>query len=108
MSSTVGSTADHSNRGSKDYCCRQWGRRGDWSLFNIAAMVIGFALFWPIGLLILYWILKGRSVKELPQMIRENGLPCLAKNIALAVSQRRLKTSGSMSFSRHSMTVFGK
>jgi hypothetical protein len=71
MSSTVGSTADYPNRGSKDNCCRQWGRRGDWSLFNIAAMVIGFALFWPIGLLILYWILKGRSVKELPQMIRE-------------------------------------
>ena len=34
-------------------------------------MVLGFVIFWPVGLLILYWIIKGRSVKDLPQGIRD-------------------------------------
>lgn len=33
-------------------------------------MVLGFVFFWPIGLFILYWILKGRSVKDLPRAIQ--------------------------------------
>ena len=47
-----------------------WGQRGNWSGLNIAAMVVGFVIFWPIGLLILYWIARGRSVKDLPSGIR--------------------------------------
>lgn len=34
-------------------------------------MVLGFVLFWPIGLFILYWIVTGRNVKELPEGIRD-------------------------------------
>jgi hypothetical protein len=34
-------------------------------------MVIGFVFFWPIGLLILYWTLKGRNVKALPGAIKD-------------------------------------
>lgn len=44
-------------------CC---GSRGNWSGFNIAAMVVGFVLFWPVGLLVLFWIITGRNVRELP------------------------------------------
>ncbi len=37
----------------------------NWSFTNIAAMVIGFVLFWPIGLFVLYWILTGRNVVDI-------------------------------------------
>lgn len=70
MSSSHCSTADHSERSSRDHRCGEWSSRGDWSGFNIAAMVLGFVFFWPIGLFFLYWILKGRSVKDLPRATR--------------------------------------
>ena len=37
---------------------------------NITGMVLGFILFWPIGLFILFWILSGRNVQELPATIK--------------------------------------
>jgi len=70
MSSSNGTTNDHSNNGSRNHCCGGWGKGGNWSGFNIFAMVLGFILFWPIGLVILYWIVSGRNVKELPRGIR--------------------------------------
>ncbi len=42
-----------------------FGGNANWSFVNIAAMVIGFVLFWPIGLFVLYWILTGRNVVDL-------------------------------------------
>jgi len=45
-------------------------KRGRWTGINIAAMVFGFVFFWPVGLVILYWILKGRDVRDLPAAIR--------------------------------------
>lgn len=57
---------------------RQWagcwsGARcgGNWSGFNIAAMVVGFMLFWPLGLIALVWITLGRSIQELPGAVRD-------------------------------------
>ncbi len=44
---------------------------GNWSGVNIAAMVIGFVLFWPIGLVILYWNITGRNLKDLPKAVQE-------------------------------------
>jgi hypothetical protein len=32
-----------------------WPPAPGWTPFNIAAMVIGFILFWPVGLAILFW-----------------------------------------------------
>ena len=69
MSSSIGSTADQPERRSRSHCCSNGSGRGNWSALNIAAMVVGFVIFWPIGLFILYWIVTGRSVKELPQSI---------------------------------------
>lgn len=46
------------------------GGRGQWSGFNIAAMVVGFVLFWPVGLVVLGWILSGRHVRDLPAAVR--------------------------------------
>ena len=52
-------------RGDKSGACKG----GNWSVFNIAAMVVGFMLFWPVGLLALFWILSGRNIKDLPGAI---------------------------------------
>jgi hypothetical protein len=64
--STNATTGDRSRDG------RRNGRRcgGSWSGLNIAAMVVGFVLFWPIGLFVLFWILSGRGVQELPDAVR--------------------------------------
>ncbi len=70
MSSSNNSTYVQPNHESEDRQCGGWGKCGNWSGFNIAAMVLGFVFFWPLGLFILYWIISGRNVKELPQGIR--------------------------------------
>ena len=69
MTSSSSSTVNDSGQ----YCFSRKGccARGNWSGINIAAMVIGFVLFWPVGLLILYWNIKGRNVKDLPGAIQE-------------------------------------
>jgi Protein of unknown function (DUF2852) len=36
--------------------------RGRWSALNIVLMVIGFALFWPLGLAMLAWIIWGEEI----------------------------------------------
>ena len=41
-----------------------------WSGTNIIAMVLGFVFFWPIGLLVLFWILTGRNAVDLPAAIK--------------------------------------
>ena len=71
MSSSSGPTSDRSNHRTGNHSCGSWGKSGNWSGLNIAAMVLGFVFFWPLGLVILYWIIKGRDVKELPQSIRQ-------------------------------------
>lgn len=64
--STDAATGDRPRNG------RRSGPRcgGSWSGLNIAAMVVGFVLFWPIGLLLLFWIISGRGVQELPDAFR--------------------------------------
>ncbi|MFK7857636.1 MAG: DUF2852 domain-containing protein [Granulosicoccus sp.] len=41
-----------------------------WSGTNIAVMVLGFVMFWPLGLVILAWIMMGRDVRDLPGAIK--------------------------------------
>jgi hypothetical protein len=60
------STANGSNHQVGRNCCK-----GNWSGINIAAMVIGFVLFWPVGLVILYWNISGRNIKDLPSAVQE-------------------------------------
>jgi len=45
--------------------------KGNWSAMNIAAMVVGFIFFWPVGLVILYWNITGRDIKDLPGAVQE-------------------------------------
>lgn len=54
--------------GHRRRCCS--GGRANWSMMNIGVMVFGFIMFWPIGLFLLFWIMRGRDVAELPGAIR--------------------------------------
>lgn len=71
MSSTNGNTVGHRSGQSWSACGGHWGRSARWSGVNIAAMVVGFVFFWPVGLVVLFWILSGRNVQELPGAVRE-------------------------------------
>jgi len=65
--STVESRAYRSWSNSADAA----GRSGRWTGVNIVAMVVGFVLFWPVGLVVLFWIYSGRDVRDLPGAVRE-------------------------------------
>ena len=69
MSSSSDSACNQSNHQSWGQC--EWGRmrKSNWSAMNIAAMVLGFVFFWPVGVVIVLWILSGRNVNDLPQAI---------------------------------------
>ena len=69
MASTTEAKVERPNNRSWSSC--SYGRRGHWTGGNIAATVIGFVLFWPVGLLILVWTMSGRNVRDLPGAIRE-------------------------------------
>lgn len=71
MSSSSTSTHDQPANRSRGRRCRGRGEGANWSGINIATMVAGFVLFWPVGLFILYWILTRRDVSELPQWTRQ-------------------------------------
>ena len=68
MSSSSTTTHDQSYK--LHTFCNSSGKCGNWSGVNIAAMVLGFVFFWPLGLVILFWIMAGNHVKDLPQAIR--------------------------------------
>lgn len=71
MSSSNENTLKHERGQSWSRCGSQWGGAATrWSGVNIVVMVLGFVLFWPVGLLVLFWILSGRQVQELPGAIK--------------------------------------
>jgi len=67
MSSSSATDNNQPVNQSQGRCCGGRGKRSNWSCFNIAAMVVGFVLFWPIGLFLLWWMIIGRDVREIPQ-----------------------------------------
>jgi len=38
--------------------------RGRWSALNIVLMIVGFAVFWPLGLAMLAWIIWGDEIGQ--------------------------------------------
>ena len=50
--------------------CRGFTGGGKFSPLSIAAMVMGFILFWPIGMFILFWTLAGRTLSELANLMQ--------------------------------------
>ena len=43
----------------------------NWTAINIAAMVVAFVFFWPLGLFMIYWICTGRDARDLPGKARD-------------------------------------
>lgn len=71
MSSSQSNTVGQQGYKAWSRCGNTMGKNARWSGINIAAMVVGFVFFWPVGLLVLFWIMSGRQVQELPGAIRE-------------------------------------
>ncbi len=69
MSSTNYSTAEES-RDQRYHCGMRLCGRGHWSGANIAAMVLGFIIFPPLGFVVLLWTILGHPVQELPGWVR--------------------------------------
>ncbi len=65
MSSTNYSTAEES-RDQRYHCEMRFCGRSHWSGANIAAMVLGFIIFPPLGFVVLLWTILGHPVQELP------------------------------------------
>ena len=70
MSSSSGTTVNQSSQSAWGPCRGRHARKGNWSSFNIAAMVVSFVVFWPLGLVVLFWIMAGRNVRDLPAAIK--------------------------------------
>lgn len=70
INGSVLGNSDNSNRRSGHHTSGGCCSKGNWSGINIAAMVIGFILFWPLGLVVLYWNIRGRNLKDLPDAIQ--------------------------------------
>lgn len=68
---SVRSAGSQSHRESWGGCGGRLTSRANWSGINIAAMVVGFVFFWPIGLFVLYWILTGRDARDIPAAAKE-------------------------------------
>ncbi len=44
--------------------------RGRWTALNIVLMVVGFAVFWPLGLAMLAWIIWGEEIAARTEAFR--------------------------------------
>lgn len=48
------------------------GSRGRWSALNIVLMIVGFAVFWPLGLAMLAWIVWGDEIGRMTSDLKAN------------------------------------
>lgn len=68
------SSSNYSSSNNAQGMCFQGGEGlcggGNWSGANIAAMVLGFIIFVPLGLVVLVWALMGRPIQQLPAWVR--------------------------------------
>ena len=46
--------------------------RGRWSALNIVLMIVGFAVFWPLGLAMLAWIIWGDEIRAKAEDAKEH------------------------------------
>ena len=44
--------------------------RGRWTALNIVLMIVGFAVFWPLGLAMLAWIIWGDEISQKAESFR--------------------------------------
>ena len=53
IATASGTYSENVNEGTKSRCCGRLSRN-PWSVWEVAAMVAGFVVFWPLGLLALF------------------------------------------------------
>lgn len=70
MSATNYSSPNYS-RGVCSHGGRGWCVGGYWSIANIAAMVLGFLVFAPLGFVVLLWTILGHPIQDLPAWVRD-------------------------------------
>jgi len=68
--SSSSSTVEQTGRCNGSGGWNRLGRNGNWSGINIGALVVGFIVFGPLGLVILAWVLTGRDVRDLPDAVK--------------------------------------
>lgn len=44
--------------------------RGRWTALNIVLMIVGFAVFWPLGLAMLAWIIWGEEIGQKAESLK--------------------------------------
>jgi hypothetical protein len=48
----------------------RYSPRGRWTALNVILMVVGFAVFWPLGLAMLAWIIWGDEISAKAQELK--------------------------------------
>ena len=71
MVSSSETTVNQSGERSWGACRVAHSGKANWSGFNTAAMVLSFIFFWPLGLVVMFWILSGREASALPRAIKQ-------------------------------------
>lgn len=102
MSSSTGSTINSPDGRAWSRCGSRVSNsrsRASWNATNIAGMVIGFVVFWPIGLFVLAWILSGRQVCDLPAAVRD-----MWSQLFNGVESRRHAGSNNIVFNEYQQT----
>ena len=102
MSSADYSTADRSRGQCFSGPMRSCGC-GHWSGANIAAMVLGFIIFPPLGFVVLLWTIMGHPIQELPGWARDKWNQFFRKSNAGAY-----KDSDNIVFSEYQQTQYDR
>lgn len=103
MSSTHYENSNHSHR---HKCSNgEFGGcgKGHWSGANIFAMVVGFVLFPPLGLIVLFWTLAGHPIQDLPSATRNKWQQFKSGN-----SRAERSPSGNTVFSEYQQTQYDR
>ena len=76
---------------------------GHWSGANIAAMVLGFIIFPPLGFVVLLWTILGHPIQELPGWVRDKWNQFFRKSSAGAY-----KDSENIVFNEYQQTQYDR
>ena len=101
MSSTDFSSAGH--RGGRCFNGAAGPCGGHWSGANIAAMVLGFIIFPPLGIAVLVWTLFGNPIQELPGWLRDKWV-----TLARGGGRQRNDTGDNVVFNEYQQTQYDR
>lgn len=76
---------------------------GGWTGMNLVAMILGFVVFWPLGLFMVFWICSGRHVRDIPAAAQE-----LWAKVGGGAALRRDGGSDNVVFNDYQQTQFDR